>query len=629
MANVITIRSENINQYPNNFFNATVDNDFSPERTVVVPNTYFPYVVEFKNCPAADGKRYVSSWVFDKVSDEYTRTTGKLLYTMEKGLSVFPYLTLDYEIFRSVVSANRELETQTPAGEPITEYKFYGVDTDDFDNVPPEYLLQWLDFPVKDGEGNPIPTMPSLLNYYYTTVKDITIELVKKPNKFDFYENEYRVTIEHNENPKILFSSDEEFNLILSKFNFAAGPFSRLVTYQKLKNISTGPKSVTDIVNKASTLEKVLTGINQFQANLGSIQSKLALATFGLTFAKKAYKKAIDIEKLYIKPLRKKNTKKSLLRSEVDRLKGKAIAAKLKATDALSEGAQKLKDTQEAILEQLTNTNLPDIKDQAGKLKSLSDIQGKVDKLKDSLSSIPSKLNSVTTQVSAASDKVLSLAQEGQQKLLKVQADVTGKLDSLKTIDKQVLQQNLIRIIMNTDLNENIDDVPPLPDEIVAPNIDFRAQLSGSIASTNYSSIIDKLRSEREQEYKLSLEKEKEEAAQFAEKRKQWLAGASVEEINASDTKKNRPDTATQAKVKKWQQTLQSAGLYKGKIDGIWGPLTQTAYEAYQLLKENTTTKPSQSKLTEYQILADKQGYGPVSAERAEQLYKEGKLTGG
>lgn len=614
MADIVTIRSENIDKYPDNFFTVSVDNDFSPDRTVVVPNTYFPYIVEFTNCPSAQGKRYVSSWIFDKVADAYTRAVGKLLYTMENGLSVFPTITLDYELFRSIVIAERELLTVDAEGKPVTEYKFYGVDIYDFDSLTPEYLLQWLDFPVKDGSGTPIPTMPSLISYYYTPVKDVQVELVRKPNKLDFYENEYIIEIIHNKDLQIPYTTEEEFNLILSKFNFSSGPFSRLVTYQKLKDISTGPKSVADVVNKASTLQKVLTGINQFQSNLTTIQSKLALATFGITFAKKAYKKAIDINKLYIAPLRRGNTKKGILINEVNRLKGIVRDKVASAKTTLSTGAQNLKDKQDALINSFKNINPNTIADQAEKLKSIEGVADKVGKVQSTLSDAPNKLNDVANKISSAPSKVLSLAQENQQKLLKVQADVSSKLDNLKSIDKQVLAQNLVRIIMNTDLTE---DVPPLPEE-PGPNIQVpEVKLNIELGDGGVDNFLNAKRAEREAELKAALLKDKEEAASLLEKRKLWQSGLSVDEVNAKTSTNNKTSsTSSEEKTKKWQQKLRDAGLYKGEIDGVWGKLTQAAYEAYQKLQTNTGTKTTTG-LTPEQLLASYLVGGAPDAAKA------------
>lgn len=50
------------------------------------------------------------------------------------------------------------------------------------------------------------------------------------------------------------------------------------------------------------------------------------------------------------------------------------------------------------------------------------------------------------------------------------------------------------------------------------------------------------------------------------------------------------PAVATPDDIKQLQAQLQAEGLYKGKIDGIWGPLTQTAYDTFKLRESSPQT---------------------------------------
>lgn len=46
-----------------------VDNDLN--NTIVVPETFFPYVVKFTNHPPSNGLRYISSYVHNKIKKEW------------------------------------------------------------------------------------------------------------------------------------------------------------------------------------------------------------------------------------------------------------------------------------------------------------------------------------------------------------------------------------------------------------------------------------------------------------------------------------------------------------------------------------------------------------------------------
>jgi hypothetical protein len=126
-----------------------VDNDLN--NTIVVPETFFPYVVKFTNHPPSNGLRYISSYVHNKIKKEWETNLGKVLYTMDEQLSVFPYITLDWNTYVDKFN-NFEAELLKRDGGVM-----FGFD------VSPQFLLQWQDGPEP---GN-------LLKYAFTIPKPV------------------------------------------------------------------------------------------------------------------------------------------------------------------------------------------------------------------------------------------------------------------------------------------------------------------------------------------------------------------------------------------------------------------------------------------------------------------------
>jgi len=74
-----------------------VDNDV--ENIVVVPNTFFPYIVEFYNHPPSEGIRYMSEFTYENLIRDWETNLGKVINTLDRELSPRPYVRLDWQIF--------------------------------------------------------------------------------------------------------------------------------------------------------------------------------------------------------------------------------------------------------------------------------------------------------------------------------------------------------------------------------------------------------------------------------------------------------------------------------------------------------------------------------------------------
>jgi len=110
-----------------------VDNDL--DNVVIVPNTTFPYIVEFKNHKPSEGVRYISEFVFQKLLVEWQTNLGKVLHTLEDGLSIYPYIRFDWQTF-------------------VDKYNIYNAGVLEKDGgilygftISPVFLLQWIDGP--------------------------------------------------------------------------------------------------------------------------------------------------------------------------------------------------------------------------------------------------------------------------------------------------------------------------------------------------------------------------------------------------------------------------------------------------------------------------------------------------
>ena len=110
-----------------------VDNDL--DNIIVVPNTTFPFIVEFQNHPPSEGVRYVSEFIYQKLLGEWQTNLGKVLHTLEDGLSIYPYIRFDWQTFVEKYNTFNAGNLERDGG------ILYGF------TISPVFLLQWIDGP--------------------------------------------------------------------------------------------------------------------------------------------------------------------------------------------------------------------------------------------------------------------------------------------------------------------------------------------------------------------------------------------------------------------------------------------------------------------------------------------------
>jgi hypothetical protein len=110
-----------------------VDNDV--ENIVVVPNTFFPYIVEFYNHPPSNGIRYMSEFAYENLIRDWETNLGKVINTLDRELSPRPYVRLDWQIFVDKYNNFDAGFLQRDGG------ILYGF------TISPIFLLQWIDGP--------------------------------------------------------------------------------------------------------------------------------------------------------------------------------------------------------------------------------------------------------------------------------------------------------------------------------------------------------------------------------------------------------------------------------------------------------------------------------------------------
>jgi len=123
----------------------TIPTDNDLDNVVIVPDTFFPFIVEFTNHPPSEGIRYVSEFVFQKLLVEWETNLGKVLHTLENGLSIYPYIKFDWQTFVDKYNTYNAGNLEREGG------ILYGF------TVSPVFLLQWI-----DG-----PEVSNLLDYSY------------------------------------------------------------------------------------------------------------------------------------------------------------------------------------------------------------------------------------------------------------------------------------------------------------------------------------------------------------------------------------------------------------------------------------------------------------------------------
>lgn len=270
----VTIISDNP-LYPNNKITVKVDNDLNPELTVVIPETSFPYIVEFDNCSAAVGKRYISQRFFDQLSNPttglYLTDKGKIFGTLEKSTTIYPYIKLDYLQFVAAVNNERNKSINVRNTNTI-ELNYYGASIQSFEFISPEFLLKWLDLPVSDSNGEPINTFPLLLNYENKQNPDVIINLVER-KQLDFYATEYFVSVEYNKNESTTELSSDNYD---SFFNEIGGN-SKTERFNSLKNKSKS-KSISNILDSMQKIKgSVLAGAS-LATTAAALKQKLSQA---------------------------------------------------------------------------------------------------------------------------------------------------------------------------------------------------------------------------------------------------------------------------------------------------------------------------------------------------------------
>lgn len=110
-----------------------VDNDL--DNVVVVPNTFFPYIVEFENHPPSAGVRYISDFIYERIQTEWGSNLGKVLHTLDKQLSIYPYIKFDWQKFVDKYNTFNAGNLEKDGG------ILYGF------TISPVFLLQWVDGP--------------------------------------------------------------------------------------------------------------------------------------------------------------------------------------------------------------------------------------------------------------------------------------------------------------------------------------------------------------------------------------------------------------------------------------------------------------------------------------------------
>ena len=110
-----------------------VDNDL--DNVIVVPKTFFPYIVEFDNHPPSKGIRYISQFVYDSLQIEWGSNLGKVLHTLEKDLTQYPYIKFNWNTF---VDKYNNFEADKLKRDGGILYGF---------TISPIFLLQWIDGP--------------------------------------------------------------------------------------------------------------------------------------------------------------------------------------------------------------------------------------------------------------------------------------------------------------------------------------------------------------------------------------------------------------------------------------------------------------------------------------------------
>lgn len=189
----VTITSK---KYSQNKISVMVDNDLNPSHTIYVPNTFFPYIIQFINNPTTNGKRYISEWLYRRLTDErvgdYNTDVGRVLSNLDKTAGIFPYYQLDWNVFVSLFLSEKKKTTET-GGVELTKF---GASLYTF-NVNPIDLIYWLNIPTIDATQTPVTSFPNLVDYTFNLPTEIESESVPSQNENDFYDREYHINVKY------------------------------------------------------------------------------------------------------------------------------------------------------------------------------------------------------------------------------------------------------------------------------------------------------------------------------------------------------------------------------------------------------------------------------------------------
>lgn len=125
-----------------------IDTDFN--NIIVVPDTFFPYVVTVNNHEPSNEKRYISEFTYNTLQLAYKTNLEKVINDLDKNNGNFTYVTFDWQEFVNKYLAQSK-----------------GLSADGgilYWSLTPSFMLQWLD-------GGTTPTFP--LEYSYNIPKGV------------------------------------------------------------------------------------------------------------------------------------------------------------------------------------------------------------------------------------------------------------------------------------------------------------------------------------------------------------------------------------------------------------------------------------------------------------------------
>lgn len=379
----VTIVSDNP-LYPNNKVTLTVDNDLDPNHTIVVPNTSFPYIVQFTNCAEAVGKRYISDWLFNRLIEKYGSEKGRVYNTLQKEFCPYPYLTIDYDSIDKKIKEEQALFL-TERGIKVTLLDYVGASIDSVNGISPINLLKWLDLPIIGSNGEPIKSFPILVSYKNKTDLSVNVDLVERKIK-DFFATTYFTSISYPLSTTVDTDSKNEYDKYTNEAgtDYFDGEKSKQQKYTKISNRA-----------KSKSLDAVLSGISNIK---GSV-----LGALGLLSAASTIKGKLDALKnttTLLQSVRRPNINfnKSLVTNKI-----KKAEQKPKKKKRLSGKKAKLPDQ----VPEIKNPAVEDLKAKAGNLKTaqeqkLAEVNAQRKALDDRLDKLKSYFDKTDAEIEAS-----------------------------------------------------------------------------------------------------------------------------------------------------------------------------------------------------------------------------------